>query len=103
MAAIEPRRSPDELARLGAEIYNRKIRPTLRPEDDDKFVAVDIDTGDHAIDEDDYAAVSRLRARNPAADVWPHAGRPPSRVPDAAGRMIGGRVNARREAIFPLL
>ena len=60
----------DELATLGRDIFDRQVRPTLRPEDDGKFVAVDVETGDYEIDADDYAAVSRLRTRKPAADVW---------------------------------
>ena len=60
----------DELASLGGEIYDRQVRPVLRPEDNGRFVAIDVETGDHEIDEDDYAAVARLRARKPAADVW---------------------------------
>jgi hypothetical protein len=62
--------TPDELARLGSEAFDRHVRPMLRPEDDGKFVAIDIDTGDHEIDEDDYAAVMRLRTRRPSAEVW---------------------------------
>ena len=70
MRAIEPHRSPEEVARLGADIFNRQVRPALRPEDDGKFVAVDLDTGQYEVDEDDYAAVTRLRARRPEAEVW---------------------------------
>jgi hypothetical protein len=70
MPATESRRTPEELARLGAEAFDRRVRPALRAEDDGKFVAIDVETGDYEIDEDDYAAVSRLRARSPAADVW---------------------------------
>lgn len=70
MPPAEPRRSPDELARLGAEVFDRQVRPLLRPEDDGKFVAIDVGTGDHEIDEDDYAAVTRLRTRRPSAEVW---------------------------------
>jgi hypothetical protein len=70
MPATEPQRTPEELARLGAEAFDRHVRPTLRPEDDGKFVAIDVVTGDHEIDADDYAAVMRLRARRPSADVW---------------------------------
>lgn len=70
MPVIESRRSPEELARLGAEIFDRRVRPALRPEDDNRFVAIDIASGDYEIDEDDYAAVSRLRARHPSAEVW---------------------------------
>ena len=63
------RRTLDELARIGGDIFDRKVRPTLRPEDDGKFVAIDVETGDYEIDNDDYAAVARLRSRKPAADV----------------------------------
>jgi hypothetical protein len=66
----KPRRTLDELAALGGDIFDRQVRPTLRPEDDGKFVAIDVETGAYEIDEDDYAAVARLRSRKPAADVW---------------------------------
>ena len=39
-------------------------------QDDGKFVAIDVETGDYEMDEDDYAAIVRLRARKAAADVW---------------------------------
>ena len=64
------RRTLDELAALGAEVFDRQVRSALRPEDDGKFVAIDVETGDYEVDSDDYAAVTRLRLRKPAADVW---------------------------------
>jgi hypothetical protein len=70
MPATDPQRSPEEFARIGSEVFDRRVRPFLRPQDDGKFVAVDIVTGDYEVDADDYAAVSRLRARNPAAEIW---------------------------------
>ena len=70
MPTIEPRSTLDELARVGSEVFERRVRPMLRPEDDGKFVALDVQTGDLEVDEDDYSAVSRLRARNPAAEAW---------------------------------
>ena len=70
MPTTESPRTPEELARLGAEVFDRRVRPSLRPEDDGKSVAVDVGTGEYEIDSDDYAAVTRLRARVPAADVW---------------------------------
>jgi hypothetical protein len=86
MPTAEPRRSPEELARLGGETFERHVKPSLRPEDDGKFVAIDVRTGDYELDEDDYAAVARLRARNPAAEVWlERAGQP------AAYRMRSSR------------
>ena len=70
MPATEPNRTPEELARLGTAAFDRHVRPTLRPEDDGKFVAIDIGSGDYELDEDDYAAVARLRSRRPSAEVW---------------------------------
>ena len=70
MPATGPQRSPKDFARIGSDVFDRRVRPLLRPEDDGKFVAVDVVTGDYEVDDDDYAAVSRLRARNPAAEVW---------------------------------
>ena len=68
MPATESRRSPEELARLAAEVYDRQVRPKLRPEDDGTILAIDISTGDYELD-DYYAAVTRLRNRNPSAEV----------------------------------
>ena len=42
----------------------------LRPEDDGKYVAIDIETGDYEIDADDYAATGRMLARRPGARLW---------------------------------
>ena len=70
MPTTKPARTLDELACLGGDIYDRRVRPALRSEDDGKFVAIDIDTGDYEIDEDDYTSVMRLRSRIPAAEIW---------------------------------
>jgi hypothetical protein len=70
MATTEPTHSLDTLAALGQEIFDKKVRPALRPEDDGKFVAIDVATADYEIDEDDYAAIARLRSRKSDADIW---------------------------------
>jgi hypothetical protein len=64
------KRTPDELANLGGDIFDKQVRPLLRPEDDGKFVAIDVETGDYEVDEDDYTVVTRLRLRKPTADIW---------------------------------
>ena len=64
------RRPLAELGRLGDAIYDQQIRSTRQPEDRGKFVAIDVDTGEYEMDEDDYKAVMGLRARMPAADSW---------------------------------
>ena len=86
MPVSNPSRSPEDLARVGAEVFARRVRPALRPEDDGKFVAIDVGTGDYETDDDDYAAVARLLARHPAAEIWlERAGQP------AAYRMRRGQ------------
>jgi len=64
------KRTLNELASLGEDIFNRQIRLALRPEDDGRFIAIDVESGDYEIDGADYAAITRLRARKPTADIW---------------------------------
>ncbi len=64
------KRTLNELAGLGADIFDRRIRPSLSAEDDGKFVAIDVESGDYEIDADDYSVLARLRVRKPEADVW---------------------------------
>ena len=45
MPATEPGRTPEELARVGSEVFERSLRPMLQPEDDGKFVALDVQRG----------------------------------------------------------
>jgi len=70
MPAAKPRHSLDELAHLAGIISERQVRPVLRPEDYGKFVATDVETGGYEMDEDNYAAVARLRSRKPAVETW---------------------------------
>ena len=60
----------DEIERLGERAFEREVRPVLKPEDDGKFVAIAVDSGDFEIDADDYTAVMRLRSRHPAGEFW---------------------------------
>lgn len=66
----ERRYPPEESHRRGQEIYHRVVRPTLRPEDDGKFVVLDIDTEQFEIDADEFAAWHRLRRRIPTPQCW---------------------------------
>jgi hypothetical protein len=49
-------RNSEEFSRRGQEIYDRDVHPALRPEDEDKFVAIDIESGSYEIDRDDFTA-----------------------------------------------
>jgi hypothetical protein len=70
MSALKPRYSKEEFARRGQEIYERDIRPHLQPDDDGKFVAIDIETGAFAMDSDDYTASELLLKQKPQAQGW---------------------------------
>lgn len=70
MATRQPRYSREEFSRRGQEIYDRVVRPALQPGDEDKFVAIDIESGSYEMDADDYTAVDRLLERLPDAQAW---------------------------------
>ena len=70
MPASETHRSPEHLGHLGTDLFDRKVRPTLLPQDEGKFVAIDIERGTFEVDADEIAASHRLLARNPDAQIW---------------------------------
>ena len=69
MTTTDKERLADE-ARLGQEAFDRHVKSKLRPEDDGKFVAVDLQSGSYEIDSDDYQATDRLIKRLPDARIW---------------------------------
>ncbi len=86
MSASKARYTSEEFSQRGKEIYERDVRPALRPEDEDRFVAIDIESGDYEIDRDDFAATERLLIRHPDAQIWL------ARVGQRAAYRIGGRL-----------
>ena len=70
MATTKPRYSKEEFAKRGDAIFEKDIRPHLKNEDDDDFVAIDIETGAYEIDASEMAACASLRARVPNAQTW---------------------------------
>ncbi len=70
MAAVERRYSKDEFARRGDAIYDSVVRPCLKPEDMNGFVAIDIESSEFEIDHEELAACDRLRGRVPEAQIW---------------------------------
>lgn len=63
MAVREPRLTKEEHARLGAEIYERHVRPQVEAGNHGKIVAVDVDTGEFEVDNETLVAAQRLLAR----------------------------------------
>jgi len=70
VASTKRRYSKEEFARRGDAIYESAVRPHLKPDDNGKFVAVDIETGTYEVDADEYEACERLSARIPSAQIW---------------------------------
>lgn len=70
MSTIERRYSKKEFARRGDALYASKVCPHLDPEDDGKFVALDIDTGEFEIHASEITAGDRLRKRLHEAQIW---------------------------------
>jgi hypothetical protein len=66
----QPRHSKEKFARRGDAIYESELRPILEKGNEDKFVAIDIETGAYEIDGDELAASDRLLARVPNAQIW---------------------------------
>ena len=70
MLVPKPRYSKEEFARLGDEIYDQEISPRVGPDDEGKFVVIDVETGAYEIDQDEQAASDRLLARRLDAQMW---------------------------------
>ena len=70
MTPATPKHDPEETARIGTEIFDRCVKPQLKPEDDGKYVAIDIATEEYEIDDIDWKAITRLRIRQKPARIW---------------------------------
>jgi len=66
----QSRHTSDELARLGAEILERRVKPTLSASDHGKYIAIAVDHDDFELDQRDISAVKRLLIRHPGAQIW---------------------------------
>jgi len=66
----QPRHSKEKFAKLGDAIYEQKIESHVEQGNKGKFVAIDIETGEYELDKDELAAVDRLLARAPDAQIW---------------------------------
>jgi hypothetical protein len=85
MATTKRRYSKEEFARRGDAIDEKEVRPQLKPADEGKFAAIDIESGIYEIDRDELKAGSQLRARIPEAQIWM------VRVGHRSVHRIGGR------------
>ena len=68
---VRRRRYPKEVfARMGDEIYEKKVRPLVEKGNRGKIVATDIESGDYKVDTDTRKASLYLIDKNPDAQIW---------------------------------
>ena len=70
MPSTKRRYSKSEFAQRGDALYQSEVRPNLKPEDEGKFVAIDIDTSAYELSDNELTACDRLRERYPEAQIW---------------------------------
>lgn len=60
----------DMIASRGEELYQQNIRANVETDHKGRFLAVDIETGDYAIADEDLEATDRLLSKRPDALVY---------------------------------
>lgn len=70
MAIRQRRYSKEELARRGNELYESGIRQQVAAGNENKIVAIDIETGIFEVDENVVPATNRLFERYAEAQPW---------------------------------
>ena len=55
----------DEVCERGRRIYEEQIKHLVEPQENGKFIVIDIESGDYEIDEEHPAASQRMRERRP--------------------------------------
>ncbi|MFO0808884.1 MAG: hypothetical protein U0746_09695 [Gemmataceae bacterium] len=64
------RYTKEEFARRGDALVASRVQPNLTPADADKYVAVDIETGEYELDAEEMKAATRLRKRVADPQIW---------------------------------
>ena len=54
----------------GQQILDQLTKLGFRPEDDGKFIAIDVNSSAYEIDANDFTATERLLGREPNARMW---------------------------------
>lgn len=55
----------DEICDRAEQIYAEQIKHLVEPQENGKFIVIDIESGDYEVDADDIAAEDRLEERRP--------------------------------------
>jgi hypothetical protein len=60
----------EEVAKIGQELYERKIKPLIPAGNEERVVALDINSGEFELADDALTSAERLHARVPGAVVY---------------------------------
>ncbi len=55
----------DEVCDRGEQIYEEQIKPLVEPQENGKFIVIDVESGDYEIDDEEIDASQRLKERRP--------------------------------------
>ncbi len=70
MTLYAPPYSKEEVRARGMALYEAKIRSSVEAENQDKIVAIDVESGEFELGEDTIVACDRLLERLPNAVIW---------------------------------
>jgi hypothetical protein len=60
-----PRLSKEEISSRGRAIYEQRLRGEIEAGNLDKFLIIDVETGEYELDNDDFAASDRAHQKHP--------------------------------------
>jgi hypothetical protein len=79
-------RSPaGDIVERGTRIYDERLRHLLEPQQNGKYVVIDVETGEYELDEDHLAASDRAADKRPGAPLYA------TRVGSRSLGRVGGR------------
>jgi hypothetical protein len=92
-----PNDKAEDVAEMGQEIYNAKLKPLLEPDHNNEYVAIHVDSGDCALGRSWVSALRTLLLRHEADGRL--AGMKIGSEPDygLAARLVGSRQTGRVE------
>lgn len=69
MRSMEPY-TAQEIARRGKELYERRIRASVEPEHEGRFLVVDVESGGYALADDELEAFALAREEHPEGVLY---------------------------------
>ena len=78
--------APDEIVKLGQDLYDREIRRQVEANNNGKMLAIDVNSGAYALADDSLTAINELNDKKPQATIYVLRVGFPTAVKIGAGR-----------------